>query len=125
MVAHGGRYGGYSFYLHDGRAVFLYNAVPPRLYATRSRDVIAPGAHTLVVRVVPDSKTPGSAATVTLSVDGNDAGSGRIGQRLSQWLSHTEGFDVGEDRVTAVGPDYASAGSRFTGELRSLVFTLD
>ena len=74
---------------------------------------------------VPDSGTPGSAANVTLDVDGLEAGRGRIEQRLSQWLSHTEGFDVGEDRVTAVGPDYSVATSRFTGELRKLVFTLE
>lgn len=125
LVAHGGRYGGYSFYLHEGRAVFLYNAVPPRLYATRSREPLAPGSHAIEARVVPDSSTPGSAASVTLSVDGIEAGRGRIEQRLSQWLSHTEGFDVGEDRVTAVGADYTVSGSHFSGELRKLVFTLD
>jgi arylsulfatase A-like enzyme len=125
LAAHGGRFGGYAFYVQDGRPVFTYNAVPPRNYAIRGDSPLAPGAHRLVAKVVPDSAKPGAPATVTLLVDDREVGNGRIAQTLVTWISHTEGFDIGEDRVTAVSADYAAATSRFDGELRRVVFTLD
>ena len=125
LAAHGGRFGGYAFYVHDGRPVFLYNAVPPRHYAIRGDAPLAPGAHRLVARIVPDSAKPGAPARVTLLVDDREVAAGRIEQTLVTWISHTEGFDVGEDRVTAVSADYTVATSRFDGELREVVFTLD
>lgn len=125
LVAQGGRFGGFAFYLHEGRALFHYNAIGPRQYTIRTRERLSPGTRRIVARFVPDSDAAGAPGTVTLSVDGQEAGSGRVAQTLTQWLSHTEGFDVGEDRVTPVSADYTSANSRFTGTLQKLVVTLD
>jgi arylsulfatase A-like enzyme len=124
LVTQGGRFGGYGFYVHDGRAVFHYNAIDPRHYAIRTSETLTPGAHQLVAEFVPDNAEPGAGGRVTLSIDGRTATSGRVEKTLTAWLSHTEGFDVGEDHGTAVSADYSVEHSRFTGVLQKLVVSL-
>ncbi len=125
LLAQGGRFGGYAFYLHGGRPVFAYNAVPPRLFAIRGKLPLVPGAHRLTARIVPDSAQAGAPALVSLLVDDMPVASGRIDQTLTMWLSHTEGMDIGEDRVTAVSSDYSIEQSHFSGTLERVVVTLD
>jgi arylsulfatase len=123
LVAQGGRFGGYCVYVHDGRVVFYYNAVDPRHYLTRSALPLAPGAHRIAVDFIPDSAVPGAAATVIIQIDGSESARGRVEQTLSTWISHSEGFDIGEDRTTAVSDEYQVADSRFTGTLQQLNYS--
>lgn len=124
LVAQGGRFGGYAFYIHDGRAVFHYNAIDPRHYSIRTSGTLTPGEHSLVAEFLPDSAAPGAGGTVTISIDGQAAATGRVEQTLTAWISHTEGFDVGEDRGTPVSADYLVERSRFTGVLQKLVVSV-
>jgi arylsulfatase len=123
LVAQGGQFGGYVLRLDEGRVVFDYNAVPPRLYSVRSDVALTPGSHVVVVRFAVDpGGRPGGHATI--SIDGRDAARGRIEQTLNTWISHTEGFDIGEDSITPVSPEYTSAESRFNGEFKQLTIRL-
>jgi arylsulfatase len=122
LVAQGGRFGGYALYMHGGRVVFYYNAIDPRHYAVRSALPLTPGAHQIVVDVRPDSATAGAGAGVSILVDGRESARGRIEQTLTAWITHSEGFDVGQDRTTAVSDDYNVADSRFSGELRQISY---
>jgi arylsulfatase len=124
LVTQGGRYGGYAFYMHHGQLVFHYNALASRQYAIRTTVSPTPGAHTLTAEFKADSTAAGAGGTLTLLVDGAATASGRIEHTLTAWLSHSEGFDVGEDTVTTVNDDYTIADSKFTGELQSLAITL-
>ncbi len=123
LVAHGGQFGGYAFRVDEGNVVFDYNAVPPRLYTVRSEAALTPGSHRLEMRFEVDpGGSPGGR--VTIAIDGRDAALGRIEQTLNTWISHTEGFDVGEDTITPVSPGYTSAESRFNGQFRQLTIRL-
>jgi arylsulfatase len=124
LVTQGGQFGGYALRMDDdGHVVFDYNSIPPRWYSVRSENALAPGAHTIVMQFAAD---PGGrpGGHVTISVDGTDQGRGRIEQTLNTWISHTEGFDIGEDSITSVSPDYVTSGSRFTGDLQELAIRL-
>jgi hypothetical protein len=124
LVAHGGRFGGYSLYVaSDGAPVFAYNVVPPRLYTVRSSTPVDPGAHRISMSFTAAGDDKGGGEAV-LSIDGREVGRGRVAQTLTTWISHTEGFDVGEDSITPVVPDYTSADGRFSGELRRVAIRL-
>ena len=124
LITQGGRFGGYGFYLDRGQLVFHYNALGPRQYQVRSAGRVPAGAHRLTAAFRSDAPTPRSPGTLTLSIDGKVVGEGRIDATLGGWISHNDGLDVGEDTLTPVSGDYTIAKSRFTGDLKQVVFTL-
>jgi arylsulfatase len=125
LVTQGGRYGGYAFYVHQGQLVFHYNALALRQYNIRSSEALSPGPHLFAAAFMSDGASAGAGGTVTLSIDGRPVARGRVEHTLSAWMSHTEGFDVGEDTITPINDDYAIVGSKFSGELKSLRFTVE
>jgi len=53
--------------------------------------------------------------TVSLFVDGEKAGEGRVETTVPMAFSADETFDVGSDTASPVSDDYTPAGSRFKG----------
>jgi len=125
LVAQGGRYSGYSFFLDQGRLAFTYNLTPAHLTRIVTAAPVAPGAHLLEAQFRSDAPTPKSGGVLTLRIDGKDVAQGRIEQTFATIISHTEGFDVGQDSVTAVDPSYTVETSRFTGDIEKIEFRLD
>jgi arylsulfatase len=125
LVTHGGKFGGYAFYLDRGVPVFHYNAVGARQYQVRAPQALTPGHHLLTARFKADSAQPGAGGTMTLSVDGQPVASGRIEHTLIARISLYEGFDVGQDTLSPVDNDYTIQTSRFRGKLIALDFTID
>jgi len=117
MIAQGGRFGGYSFYLKEGKPVFHYNAVGADAFTIAADSALADGQHTLSAEFAAETAAPGTPGTLTLYVDGKAVGSGRLGRTVAGWLSHTEGLDIGLDRISAVSPDYSVQDSAFTGQI--------
>lgn len=124
MIAQGGRFGGYSFYLKDGRPTFHYNAVGADAFTVTADTILEDGKHTLSAEFVADKAAPGTPGTLTLHIDGKTVGSGRLGRTVAAWISHTEGLDIGLDRITPVSPDYTTPGSAFTGDLHEVRVTI-
>ena len=124
IIAQGGRFGGYSFYLKDGRPVFYYNAVGNDQFSVAGDAPLAPGAHSLSADFKADAENPGTGGALTLLVDGKAVASGRIARTVAGWMSHTEGLDIGLDRITAVSPDYDVVNSAFTGSIGEVRVTI-
>ena len=61
---------------------------------------------------------------MSISVDENEVANGRVEQTFARVVSHSEGFDVGQDLVSPVDPSYASETSMFNGTLNRVTFTL-
>jgi arylsulfatase len=125
MVAQGGRYGGYSFYLDEGRPTFHYNALGERQYTIRTSEALKPGPHKLVANFAADNTQPGAGGELSIAADGADVGHGRIENTLRLWISHSEGLDVGKDTLTPVTESYTVGNSGFTGVIRSIKFNLN
>lgn len=120
LVTQGGRFGGYAFYLKEGRPVFHYNMVNERQYVIRSDATVPTGDHVLTARFDIDQAVPGSGGKLTLLLDGKPVGTGRIEHTHRTWISNSEGFDVGQDTITPISDDYAIGSSKFTGDLKEL-----
>ena len=124
LLTHGGRFGGYAFYIKYGRPMFHYNAIGERQYSIRSAERLTPGAHKLAAEFSSDSRTAGAGGTMILLVDGKPVASGRIEHTHRGWVSLYEGLDVGEDTLTPVNEDYTVAQSRFGGALKQVTVEL-
>ncbi|WP_176590677.1 TetR/AcrR family transcriptional regulator [Sphingobium sp. EM0848] len=120
IVTQGGRFGGYALYVKDGKPVFHYNMTNDMQYRIASQTDLTPGRHQLVMRLVLDKPERGSGGVVTLLLDGEAIGNGRVEHTHRAWISNAEGFDVGEDTLTPINDDYKISESRFNARLESV-----
>jgi arylsulfatase len=118
ILAQGGRFGGWSLYLKDGKPVYAYNWVGLERYTVAASDPLAAGKATISVDFVYDGGGRGQGGTVALSVNGKKIAEGRIAKTNAFVFSLDEGADVGTDEDTPVTEAYqAGPNSRFTGKI--------
>ena len=120
LVAQGGRFGGWSFYCHEGRLCYAYNCYGRTLTTVRGDARLEPGEHELVAHVEYDGGPPGDGATVTLLVDGAEVARGHVPQTTAYYFSFDETFNVGVDRGTPVTDDYPPVRNAFTGTVHGV-----
>jgi len=119
IVAAGSYFGGWSFYLHDGKPV-AYAAASPLLLPNMQSRVEGPaplsaGAH----RLRFDFDMAGEGGTMTISVDGEQVEIGQIAKRPIRLAGSGETFDTGRDTNTPVSRDYELEGV-FNGEIKKI-----
>jgi arylsulfatase A-like enzyme len=103
LLAFGGRFAGYSLYVHGGRLKFHYNYAGEERTTVTALEPLPAGARQLGVSF---TLTPDGGAEVTLAVDGHEAGHGHV-PRVMHNITH-ETFDLGCDLYTPVAADYES-----------------
>jgi hypothetical protein len=117
IIAQGGKFGGWSLYVHDGRPALAYNVLGIHEFVTAADDPIPPGTHQVRMEFDYDGGGLGKGGDVTLFLDGEKAGSGRVDFTQAMIFSADETTDVGHDSGTPVASDYTVATSRFTGRI--------
>ncbi|WP_426668702.1 arylsulfatase [Mucilaginibacter sp. McL0603] len=115
MVAQGGRFGGFSFYLKAGRPVFTYNYLGLSAYNVVSAQSLKPGKHTIVYDFKYDGGGLGKGGTGTITIDGAKAASGRVAMTQPGIFSVDDLADVGTDDGTPVA-NYGGP-AHFSGKL--------
>ena len=115
IVAQGGRFGGWSVYLKDGRLAFVYNVLGIREFATIADGPVPPGRCLLRMEFGYDGGGLGKGGDVTLHCDDEVVGTGRVEATQAMIFSADETTDVGHETGTTVTPDYDAASSRFGG----------
>ncbi|HVN68420.1 MAG TPA: arylsulfatase [Candidatus Binatia bacterium] len=123
IVADGGRFGGYSLWLRDGKPNFTYNLIDilPKPYRWSGTDAIGPGRHTIAFKFEYDGGGFGKGGSGTLLVDGKAVASQRIDHTVPFTLPWFEGLDIGSDNSTEVDPSY-TVPNAFTGTIESVTF---
>lgn len=118
LIAQGGRYGGFAFYVKDGRLVYESN------FFGRSRDTITSsipvpaGKVEAVYTYTREAKEPWGGGTGRFFLNGQPAGEGRI---THFWPADTLG--VGRQFGSPVSSNYQIP-FRFTGNLQTVVIRL-
>jgi len=113
ILTSGGRFGGYGFYLQEGKPVFLWNMVDLERLKWEGPDALPPGRHTVEFDFVYDGLGSGTLAyndfsgvgrsgTGTLKVDGNVVATKKMEKTLPMILQWDESFDIGSDTLTGV-----------------------
>lgn len=117
VIAQGGRFGGWTLYLRDGRAKFVYNVLGIHEFATVADKPVPAGTHQVRMEFAYDGGGLAKGGEVTLYYDGTRVGAGRVGATQAMIFSADETTDVGYESGTSVSPDYDLHSSRFTGKI--------
>ena len=135
IVTHGGRFGGYGFYLLKGKPVFLYNLFDLERTRWEGPEVLTPGKHTVEFDFKYDGLGAGTLAfnnvsgigqggTGVLKVDGKEVATNRMEHTIPLIL-WDENFDIGADTGTPVNDQDYQVPFEFTGTLDKLTLMID
>ena len=117
LVNQGGITGGWSFYLKDGTPTYHYSFIGLDRVTVTAASALAAGEHQLRMEFAYDGGGLGKGGTVTLYVDGDQVGSGRVERTHAYVFSLDETTDVGCDTGSPVCNDYPAADNGFTGTI--------
>lgn len=115
IVCQGGRFGGLSFYLKNGKPAFTYNYLGLESTNIISPEALKPGNYKLVYDFKYDGGGMGKGGTGTISVNGKTVVEKRIEKTQPGLFSVDDLADIGLDEGTPVA-DYGQS-SRFTGKI--------
>ena len=136
ILTSGGRFGGYGFYLLEGKPVFLWNMVDLKRIKWEGTEALAPGKHTLEFDFTYDGLGAGTLAfndfdgvgrggTGTLKVDGKEVQSQKMDKTLPMILQWDESFDIGSDTLTGVNDADYKPPFALTAKLDKLTINVD
>jgi arylsulfatase len=117
MLAQGGRFGGWSLYLKDGKPTYCYNFLGLEEFKVAATQPVAAGKATIRMNFDYDGGGPGKGGTATLLVNGEKVASGRIERTQAGIFSPDETAGVGADDATPVTADYKERDNVFTGKI--------
>jgi arylsulfatase A-like enzyme len=115
IVAQGGAFAGWSLYVKGGKPVYCYNLLGLQRFKVEGDASIPPGEHQVRMEFAYDGGGLAKGGTVSLYVDGNPVGEGRVEGTVPMIFSADETADVGSDTASPVSDDYTSEASVFTG----------
>jgi arylsulfatase A-like enzyme len=115
ILCQGGDFGGWTFYLLDGKPAYTYNWVGLENYTVSSAEKISAGAHTLKF-AFDYAGGRGAGGTGTIFLDGKKIAEGMIAKTNANTFGIDESADVGTDENTPVFPGYHKK-EKFTGKI--------
>jgi hypothetical protein len=117
IIAQGGRFGGWSLYVKDGKAKFHYNVLGIKSFDVEASEPVPAGTSQVRMEFGYDGGGMGKGGNVTLYYDGKEVGSGRVDQTQGFIFSADETTDIGCETGTTVSPDYTAHTSTFNGKI--------
>jgi arylsulfatase len=127
ILAQGGRFGGWSLYMDEGRPIYTYNWLGLERYTVSAPDALPQGSAEIVLDFDYDGDGLGKGGLARLMVDGEVVAEGRIEKTQPLIFSADETADVGLDNQTPVaeGIGIGRDQTRFTGTIRSVVVEIE
>jgi arylsulfatase A-like enzyme len=124
IIAQGGAYAGWSMYLHEGRLTYCYNFFGLQLFKVSSGKPVPTGEHQVRMEFTYDGGGLAKGGDVTVYVDGEKAGEGRVEHTVPMMFSADETTDLGVDSATPVSDDHGPD-NRFTGRVLWVQIDID
>jgi hypothetical protein len=125
IVAQGGAFGGFALYVADGKPAYCYNLFGLQETVVRGEEPLPAGEHQVRMEFTYDGGGLAKGGDITLYVDGNEVGAGRIEASVPMMFSGDETTDVGTDSATPVSGDFATKDSAFNGRVRWIQIDID
>ena len=122
ILSQGGRFGGWSLYMKDGKPAYVYNFLGLSRYTVMAPQALPAGPAKVVLDFVYDGGGIGKGGKATLYINGKSVAEGRVEKTQPNIFSADETADVGVDNQTPVaqgigiGPE-----TRFTGKINNIV----
>ena len=118
IVCQGGRFGGLSLYVKNGKPAFTYNYLGLESTDIMASQPLKPGKYQIVYDFKYDGGGPGKGGIGTITVNGNKVVEKRIERTQPGIFSVDDLADVGIDEGTHVA-DYG-ASSKFNGKINNV-----
>jgi arylsulfatase len=115
IVCQGGRFGGLSFYMKNGKPAFTYNYLGMESTDIMASQPLKPGTYQLVYDFRYDGEGPGKGGIGTITVNGSKVAESRIERTQPGLFSVDDLADVGVDDGTWVA-DYGTS-AKFNGKI--------
>lgn len=127
ILTQGGRFGGWSFYLKNGKPEFTYNFLGLERYVVSAPQKLSEGQVTVKIEFVYDGGGRGKGGVAKLYVNGEMVKEGRVERTQPNIFSADETADVGLDNQTPVaeGIGYGPEETKFTGKIQKVVVEID
>jgi arylsulfatase A-like enzyme len=123
IVAEASHLGGFSLFVQDGKLKHTYAFLGVFEYRQESAEELPTGDVHVQMTFKADEAKPATPGLVTLLVNGEPVGSGRMDHTVPFIFSGYAGMDVGLDNGLVVDRSYAEkAPFAFTGTVRKVVF---
>ncbi|MFN8481605.1 MAG: arylsulfatase [Anaerolineae bacterium] len=117
IIAQGGAFGGWSLYCKDGRLKYCYNLLGLQRFYIESQAPLSAGKHQARMEFAYDGGGLAKGGHVSLFVDGDQVGEGRLPLTIPLIFSMDETTDVGSDTASPVAEDYTMHTSTFNGKI--------
>ena len=115
ILSQGGIGGGWMFYVKDGKPMYLYNFVGLHQTVIESTQALTAGTHQVRMEFAYDGGGLAKGGNVTLYIDGEAAGNGRLNETVPMVFSADETSDVGVKHGSPMTPDMPPGKSAFNG----------
>jgi arylsulfatase len=115
IIAQGGAFGGWALYAKEGRLKYCYNLFGSRRFYVEAVPALSSGKHQVRMEFAYDGGGLGKGGDITLFIDGEKVGRGRVEATQPMIFSADETCDVGEESGSPVAEDYIPETSRFNG----------
>ena len=120
LLAQGGKFGGWSLYLKDGKPVYDYNFLGLAQYKIESDKPVPPGKASIRYEFAYDGGGLGKGGLGRILVNGEKVAEGRIERTQCCLIALDESADVGKSNGTPVSADYVNPFT-FTGTIDRVV----
>jgi len=120
ILAQGGKFGGWSTYLKDGKPTFAYNLLGLQTFKIAATEALPAGKATIRFEFDYAGPGMGKGGTVTILANGKKVGEGKVDRTQPFIFSADEGADVGTDGETNVSDDYKQGDNRFAGTIKKV-----
>src|SRR5262245_8568320 len=109
LFSHGARFGGHALYVKDGKLKYVYNLVGSNAQVIESTRDIPAGRVILGAAFVREGDAMPTTGTLSLFIDDEKVGEGRIMTRPGNFSLVGEGLNVGKGPAEPITDDYAGA----------------
>jgi arylsulfatase A-like enzyme len=116
VIAQGGSIGGWSLYLKDRKPRYCYNLLGMQRFYVDTGEEVPAGTHQVRMEFAYDGPGMGKGGNVTLYLDGDKIGEGKIAGTAPAIFSADDTCDVGRENGAFVAEDYPVPNT-FTGEV--------
>jgi arylsulfatase len=117
ILSQGGRFGGWSFYLKDGKPSYTYNFLGLNRTTIAANNLLSAGKSTLRYEFTYDGGGIGKGGNGRIFVNDKVVAEGRIERTQGMIFSLDESADVGRDNGTPVLEDYHKPHGVFGGSV--------
>jgi arylsulfatase A-like enzyme len=118
VIAQGGAFAGWTLYLLDGKLTYCHNLLGLNRFKIGAASPVPPGTHQVRMEFAYDGGGLAKGGDVTLFVDGDKVGEGRVNATVPMVYSADETCDVGSDTGSPVSDDYTPEASHFSGTVK-------